>query len=606
LVPFGKDDPKQQLLIGKPVDKEAGRFAKLEGDAAIFVLGDKAVAVLDHGPMDFLDKKLLTLDATAIQKVRSAGPVSFTLQRKLDDWEVADSPAPAFTAEEEAAQNLLRPLSNLRAERIAAYGPKIDWAAYGLDKPARTLTVTVGADKEKTAEHKLALGKEDGKGQRFARLDNQDQVAVLDAGTAAGLASTHLDFVNKRVLKFDLDSVTAIQRQMPGGDLELIKRDDSWRFAKPADKPADDPTVGDLLEKTFRLRAERVAAYPVKDLTAFGLDKPAAVVTLKLTDAQGRAVEHVIKVGKSADDKKQDRYALVDKGEAVIVLAPDLARELTAPTLYFADRNLPSFTTADKAVVEHSGRKVTFTHADASWSMTEPVKAEAESADLDETIKGLRRLRAEEIVASAGADLKSLGLDRPEAQWHIFGGGKEVMNLLVGAADKDGKRYAKLGGGDQVFTLSAKLGSRLLDEYRARKPWPALDAAQVEKLTYTGPASFALKKKDGDWSLSTMLDAKIDAKQVTDTLDALAGLKAARYVADAKADLKLFGLEPPVWTIEADTPAGKRTLLIGRAEGTSQNVYATVPGSGAVFIIGEADARRILRPMTGFFSGKGK
>jgi hypothetical protein len=640
LVPTAKDEPDQEILIGKKVDKEAvpsakadkeadkesGRFAKLSNSSAVFVLADKAVAAFDHGALDFLDKKLLTLDAKSIQKVRSAGPVPFTLQQKKDAWEVLDSPAPPFVAEEEAVQNVLRPWSNLRAERIEAYGPKIDWAAYSLDKPAHTVTVTLVAEKEKddekdrdkdkdkvkvkekekTMEHQLALGKATDKGLRFARLDKQDEVVVLDASAVAGLTSSYLDFVDHQVLKFDLDTVTAIQRQMPGGELDLVKRDDSWRFAKPADKAADDPTIGELLEKAFRLRAERIAAYPAKDLASYGLDNPAAVVTLKLTDAQGRAVEHVIKVGKPAADKKEQRYALIDKGDAVVVLGPDLSRQLVAPFLYFADRNLPGFIAADKAVVEHPGRKVTFTHCETTWSMTDPVKAEAETTELDELVKSVRRLRADEIVADKDANLSSYGLDRPETQWYFSSGDKEVMHLLAGSADKEGRRYVKLGAGDQVFTLNAKLSARLADEYRSRKPWASLDAAQVEKLSYSGPASFSLKKKDSDWTLSPGADAKVNAKQVTDTLDALAGLKAARYVVDAKADLKLYGLEPTVWTIDVDIPSGKRTLHIGRAEGDSKRVYATVPGSDAVFIIGEAEAQRILRPMAEFLAPNAK
>jgi hypothetical protein len=175
-----------------------------------------------------------------------------------------------------------------------------------------------------------------------------------------------------------------------------------------------------------------------------------------------------------------------------------------------------------------------------------------------------------------------------------------VMHLLIGSADKEGRRYAKIAKDDPVFTLSPKLSGLVVEEFRTRKPWPALDAAQVEKLTYTGPTTFTLKKKDSDWILSTSPDAKVNAKQVTDTLDALAGLKAARYVEDAKAELKLYGLDPAVWTIEAETTSGKHTLRIGRAEGNSKNVYATVPGSDAVFIIAEAEAQRIQRAPAGF------
>src|SRR5207302_8024669 len=118
-----------------------------------------------------------------------------------------------------------------------------------------------------------------------------------------------------------------------------------------------------------------------------------------------------------------------------------------------------------KAVQEGPGRKVTFTRGDTAWSMTEPVKAEAEDAELDELVKSMRRLRAEEIVAEKGADLKPYGLDKPQTQWHFLSGDKEVMSLLVGSTDKEGRRYAKLGNSDSVFTLNAKLSSRVVDEY---------------------------------------------------------------------------------------------------------------------------------------------
>ncbi len=180
------------------------------------------------------------------------------------------------------------------------------------------------------------------------------------------------------------------------------------------------------------------------------------------------------------------------------------------------------------------------------------------------------------------------------------------MSLLVGNADKEGRRYAILGRGYQIFTLNPKLSSRLVDEYRSRKPWPALDAVQVEKVTFTSGTSFTLQKKDAGWILPQTPDAKIDTKKVSDTLDALAGLKIIRYVADTNPDLKLYGLDPPVWTIEIESPAGKRTLHIGRQEGDSRRVYATVPGSGAVFIIGDAEAQRILRPLADYLTNEVK
>lgn len=594
------------ILVGKAAEGKT-RYAKLEDGSAIFTLEDKAVAGFDRTAFDLLDKTVLVLEPGSLVRLRGMGKTGFTLEKKDGGWQVVNSPAPPFLAEDEAAQALLGTLYNLRGESVAAYGPKINWADFGLDMPAYTLKLMTSKPGEKdksaqTTEHVLSLGKEKDKGQRFVRLDKEDRIVLLSAAAGKALVRSHLDFVSTRVLKFDLDSVSGIVRQMPGADLELVKRDDNWRLSKPMDRSADDPTVGDILEKTFRLKAQRVAEYPAKNLAQFGLDKPAAVVTLKAS-----AGDHVIKVGGPVlDEKKQDtgeRFALVDKGEAVIVLHPELARHLLAPILYFADRNLASFASADRALLERGPRKLTFVKGDAAWQMIQPVKADAEDAEMESFLRGLRRLRADEIVADKGADLKLYGLDQPEARWRFLSGDREVLSLFIGK-EKDGRRFARSGAGDQVFLLSQELSKKALEEYRSRKPWPATDAAQVEKLSVAGPTPLVLMKTEsGAWTLSTDAAAAVNAKTVSDTLDALASLQALRFVADVKADLKLYGLDPPMWTIEVQMSSGKRTLHLGRMEGESKRVYATVPGLDAVFVVDEAAAARILRPAQGYVEG---
>src|SRR5262249_50718964 len=156
---------------------------------------------------------------------------------------------------------------------------------------------------------------------------------------------THLDFVDRGVLKFDLDAVNAIQRKMGKDELHILKKDESWNLVKPTAHAADTPTVENVLERTFRLRAKRIAAYPAKDLKPSGLDQPAAVVTFKL--GGDTPAQHVIKIGQPALEPGQketgERYAVVDDSTTVIVLDEELSKQLVANPLQFRDRNLASF-----------------------------------------------------------------------------------------------------------------------------------------------------------------------------------------------------------------------------------------------------------------------
>ena len=67
-----------------------------------------------------------------------------------------------------------------------------------------------------------------------------------------------------------------------------------------------------------------------------------------------------------------------------------------------------------------------------------------------------------------------------------------------------------------------------IDKQIARLKLESL-GVQIDKLTYTSFAPFTLAKKGADWTLSTNPDAKVDAKQVTDTLDAIAGHHVTGY-----------------------------------------------------------------------------
>ncbi len=610
------DAKERTLLVGKPSPEAQRRYAKLSDGDALFEVGDKLTVALERDPLDLLDRHLLTLDPKTIDRVQSKGGAApLTLERKGDAWQVSESPAgAAFAADSFAVDGVLSAWSQLQAMHFAAYGPKADLANYGLDKPALTVTVTVqppAADGKKPAAqaHTLALGKEvEGSlGERYARLDDGPGVAVLPGFSAGELTHTYLDFVDHSLLKFDAVSLTGIKRQAGADTLEVVKKNE-WQIIKPAEKKADEKTMQQLADRLSQLRAVRVAAYPAKDLKPYGLDAPAAVVTLQLTG--DKAPGPVLKIGKPAGDKDTtaqpgDRFAQVEGSSVVGVLPGPLADLLLGPPIRFRDHAISQFADADKIVLERGPRKATFANVDGTWKLTEPVASAAEQNDVEDFINAVARLRADEMVAEKPSDLKPYGLDKPQLTWRFLSGTKEVLNLVVGGADKSGRRhYAKLGGGDVVFLLDAPTTARVLAEYRSRAVWAApLDAAQVEGVRFGYERNpFSLDKVDGLWEVAGKPGEVVKVQSVNDALDALARLRVERYVLDAGADPKLYGLDPPVLSIEIRTRDGKRTLEIGRTEGDSKRYYARVPDKGRsdVFLISEADGARLVRDLAAF------
>jgi hypothetical protein len=597
-----KDGKPHTLEVGKNTD--GGRFARLAGSDSVFVLNDKMLANVRRNPLELLDRDLLHVNPADIQRVRFESASPFTLEEaKKGTWQVSGGQGPPIPIGKEQLITILTPFAKLHAEKFEAFGGKIDWDKFGLAKPATKIIVTVSdpiAGKGK--DHVIELGKEAGKSGRFARVDGKDAVVVLSDAVAALMQRSFVDFVDPRVLNFDLEALSRIERQMKDAPLELTRRDDAWQITKPGIRDADNLTVFDLQKRVANLQAKRIAAFPAKDLKEFGLDAPTAIVTLYLEDLGSK---HVIKVGNLTKDTSRkdtdERFAMVDDKSMVIVLSPELSRMLVAPALFYADRNLASFSGADRVELTRGGRKVVFTRDDKGWQVAQPTKGKADSADLDAFVRGLQRLRADEIVAEKATDLKKYGLDAPVAEWRFKQGDADRLHLLVGAAEDkkpDARRYAKLGDKGTIFLLSDRLSAKATAEYQVRQVWEPFRVGQVEELTISGPEkSYTLTRKDDMWTVAGMPGLKVRGPELADTLGALAYIRTMEYVAEGKPDLKTFGLEKPSWKIEAKVGKDKRELWLGSQQPGTMYYYATVPGSGVVFTVNPLDSVVLARPL---------
>ncbi|HEY1375160.1 MAG TPA: DUF4340 domain-containing protein, partial [Gemmataceae bacterium] len=610
---FSEGGPKG-LTIGKPAAADVkSRFAKPADGDAVVVVPEALAKAADRPALDLIDPDLLSLNPNQIAAARGTGPEgAWELRRDNGDWKVA-SLNPPVAADRLVVQGLLRPWADLRAEKFAAYGPQTDWAKYGLGRSANTITVTVGGTNE---SHTLTIGRpidvasggpSAARDAHYARLDGRPGVVVLPGALARELARSPLDLVDRTLFAFDPSELTAIRRTGPAGPLELTRADEGWQLAKPTAHKADQPGLEELAERLGGLRAVRVAALDAKDLTKFGLDRPAAVVALVLKDKGGKQSEKVLQVGAAVVPLPgaEERYGRVDGHGTVVVLPAAVSKALTADAIKFRDRSVARFPDADRVFVEHGQRRVTFAKLDGAWKMTEPAAAEAESSELDDLVNAVSRLRADELVAEKPADLKAYGLDKPEARWRFLAGDREVLNVLVGKRDAaTGRNYAKLANGDVVFLLSPDLSHRLLAEYRKRTLWSGLDAAGVETLVYSvGDQTLVLQKVNDAWQVPGKPDQAVNAAAVNDVVAALAGLKVERYVTDKNADLKQYGLQPPQRTIVARSRTGvTATLYLGRPEDGSKRVYARVldPNRSDVFVLSEADSTRLVKELKAF------
>ncbi len=609
------DDPKietpvtRTLLIGKATDAPNTRYARLADgpNTAVFTVNDAFLKDVDKPALDLLDKTVLNQKPDALVKVQIVGPKAdenVTLAKDaMGAWKAEGA---TFAPDKPTVDQLLGFLARPAVREIVAYGPAVKWGDFGLDKPEYTITGTFTAD-GKTETHAVKLGKPNGT-SRYARVDDGPAAVLLADPAAQALARGKLDFADRALLAFDAPALTTLVRKMGADELEITQGATvGWDMVKPAKFKADQTILDDLSDQLSKLRASKVAAFAPKDLKPFGLDAPAATLTLKV--GLDKPVDKVLKIGKPVDDKQPegDRFVLVDgaKDVSVGVLPGSLAKRLLAEPLKFRDRALARFPKADRIEMTRADRTVTFAEINGTWKMVLPVEAEAEQADIDEFINALAKLQAEELEAEKPKDLKPYGLDKPAVKWTLKNGQTEVLSLLVGN-EKGGKAFAKLEKGDLVAVLDRALTAKVTGEYRKRTAWTGLDASQVEAIDFqAGEQKWKYTKVGANWVDAAKPTDLVDPAAVTELLDALAGLKAQRFAADKGVDLKLYGLLPPQRTITITQRGGvTKTLQIGREEGGSNGtrLYARVDDKARtdVFILGEADVRKIAKDRAGF------
>src|SRR5579883_1361348 len=604
------------LVIGGVTPGGLDRYAKLdEPNAPVFVLPASYLFPAQTAPLSLIDRNLLFLDSTKVARVQiTSDKPENAITLVKDDKGAWKAEGAAFTVDAVVAGQVAEMFAPLPVTRLAAYGDSVKWGDYGLEKPDYTVTVTLGGEKPET--HTVQLGKPDPTGGRFVRVDGGKAVGVIPMVVVQALAHAKLDFADRTLFKFKPDELLGLVRTRGKDELELAPgAGEGWDVVKPTKLKSDRPLVEELADNLSKLRAERIVAFgPKADVfKQFGLDPAEATITLTVGE---KAEQKVLRIGRPVDAAKPDgdRYAAVETpgaDAAVGVLSSGLAHKLLAPPVSFRDRTIVKFVDADQLQLDRGGRMVTFSKVNGTWKVTKPIMADAEQAALDDLVNEFANLRASDWVADkpTPAELKSFGLENPEATWTVKNGDKVELVLRLGKKTADGRVYATSGTSGLVALLGPVQSAKVLGEYRVRKPW-TLDAFQAVAIEITrGGKSFTLKKTGMTWSDPAAPNDAIDPRAVIELLGGLTALQVDRYAMDADADPKLFGLDKPDTTITVTLKDGStRTLAIGGVVGGTDDKqrYARVVEKGRtdVFVLSAIDTARFTRDRAVFVPKK--
>ncbi len=161
----GEEARSVALKIGAAT--EAGAYAQLEGDDAVFEITRAALEGIDRA---LVSLDLLTVEASEIQALRieRQGDVVAELRRAGSGWQTAEG-APA---DADRTQQLVDRLGTLRATGVARYGAPD--GSLGLDPPATRVTIT-----RASGAVSIDVGEDQGEGDAAHAPVRRTDVAVV-------------------------------------------------------------------------------------------------------------------------------------------------------------------------------------------------------------------------------------------------------------------------------------------------------------------------------------------------------------------------------------------------------------------------------------------
>jgi hypothetical protein len=317
---FNKEEQTQTLLIGKDVpDHPETLYAKWADRDAVFTVSTEWAAGFELNSETLRSRQLIDEPLENIRSVQIAyGELTVELLQTNKEW-IITRPA-RWPAESESVELLLETLC----------GSIIDSFADAPDQEQRRLiqetpwTITLS---NSGASHTLRIASEGE--QRLIQKDSDPSLYITAAGILPDAFADPLFYRNRTVLQIEPDSISAVS--LTTGDAEYRVEKLDGQFAAPVrtQKP-DLAALNELTAELSALRTGRYVVYNPDSLAPYGLDQPAARLSISLN--RTNLLGQVVLLGSPAGT---GRYAMLQGQNIVFVLprksAQVLTRELTQP-----------------------------------------------------------------------------------------------------------------------------------------------------------------------------------------------------------------------------------------------------------------------------------
>jgi uncharacterized protein DUF4340 len=392
-----------------------------------------------------------------------------------------------------------------------------------------------------------------------------------------------------RVFNAETADVTQLTLKRPTESIELKRENDGWQMSAPLRARADRGPVEEVITNALTSKIDREIAAAPTSPAEFGLDKPAAELTMTLKDGKQLGLLLGAKSPTGVWVYAQERGK-----PNVFVIGDSVLRDAQRPVADFRDKAILAFDRQQVTGLEivTTDDTIALEPADNRWKLTRPVALGADADMVGGFLEKLGGAKVKEFVAEAPPSLAPYGLDKPWRVTLVTGKDKDRASrtLLIGKAEAGKGVYAMRAGEssvllipDDVWTALPKNVAVLRDKTVVQFDRDKVSRLDVE--SSQGPIT--LVRESDKWKISAPQALPADQVEAGAVLTKLQNLRAQGFLGEDATAIAKFLARPEVKVTVTDAGGAKTLLLATSPEkrGGSPMAYAAVAGRGPVMLV---------------------
>ncbi len=390
----------------------------------------------------------------------------------------------------------------------------------------------------------------------------------------------------------DVDAFT-IKR---GNETIRLKRVEGggWELLEPLKVRADRAAAEDVVTSLATVRMDReVDPNPAKPAD-FGLDPPAAEVSLEV---KGKKDPLVLLVGAKSPTGAWV-YAKEGGKTAVMTVSEVASRDVSRPVADFRDKTVIAFDKKNVTGVdlEVGGDQISLAADEPrKWRIVKPNAYRADGDLVSDFLDKLESAKIKEFVADSPPSLAPYGLDRPATVTIWTGKDKERASktLLFGKGDLEKKGVYVMRAGEhevmlvpeELWTVFPKTVAVLRDKTVVTYAPDKANRFEIE----SAKGRVVIERDGTGWKIAAPDALKADSGAVNALLWSLRDLRASGFLGESAADVDRLLKKPEVtvkiWEEGAKDP---QTLLLAASpevRGGKPAAVAAVAAQGPVMLV---------------------